>query len=206
MYAFTKRANELVTLLEASEGRPAVKMLFAPIDRKLKRLVSRATRGFAAGIGASATDKIDELTDEQFDALFDYSEAASREIIRLTAISWEGIGDGGEDPQPLALTPDREVRIATCTKPDRPTGTIDQLLDDEVLFEAADRLFVKAQANRDAEKNGSSVSSNGTGGAGTQGKIIADSPARPKRKVAVKGVRTAKTSSRPSKRKPSGTS
>lgn len=185
-----------VVLKEASGDGPEAFVILAPITPPMRRRAQRAARALLGDV--------DNLADVDLDQLIDIGEVASRELIRLGAVEWGGLGDAGGVP--LELTPDRDTRFATANSPDRPGGTIDLLLDDEDCFATIDERYVRPDAMRRAEKNGLSASPNGTGEAGTPGKNTASSAARPKRRAAAKNARTARKSSRRKPPKAPGTS
>lgn len=188
--------------VEGEDGfEPEAFIVMAPIEPRMRRRALRAARRIAEASGAVDADAIDA------DLLGDMAEIISAELIRLGAIEWGGIGEtvNGEDVV-LPLTPDRETRFRTANQPDRPTGTIDALLADEEIFYRLDGEYVRPDALRRAEKNGSSGSPNGISTGATPGKGTASSAARPKRKAAAKPARTKSTSSRRTKAKASGKS
>jgi len=196
-----KKESQRIVLCEASGDEPEAFIVMAPIEPSMRRRALRATRLMLERVGVS------ETTDLDGDLLGDAGEVVSRELIRLGAIEWGGIGEtiDGEDVA-LPLTPDRETRMRTANAPDRPTGTIDQLLADEAIFARLDEEYVRPDAIRRAEKNGSSASPNGTGEAGMPAKTTAGSAARRRPGAAAKSAHTAKTPSRPKRAKAPGKS
>lgn len=195
-----KKGKTIVT--PATDGEPEAFILMAPITLAMRRRAQAAMRRMLP-----EGESVAEL---DADTLFDLSEVASRELIRLGAIEWGGIGDA--DGKPVALTPDRDTRFRTANAPDRPTGTIDQLLDDEAIFEKLDRDYVMPDAQRRTEKNASSASPAGTGEAATRANATASSAAAAKKAkmrrktAAARSARTPKTRSKPKKPKASGRS
>ena len=196
-----KREPQRIVLMAANGKEPEAWVLLMPITGAMRRRSQSAMRRMIAG------RDIDELDN---DAIWDLSELASRELIRLGIVDWGGIFDA--DGKPVVLTPDRETRFATANDPNRPTGTIDQLLEEDDLFEKLDAEYVVPDAKRRAEKNGLSASPAGTGGAGTRGKGTASSAAGAKtaktrrKTAAARNARTSSTRSRPKKPKASGRS
>jgi hypothetical protein len=201
MFAVTKRddAPIRVTLAEAQGDDPAAVVVLVPIDPKMRRRAMGAARRMLERMGVPATDGI------QGDVLLDVSEEVSRELMRLGIASVEGIADEATG-EPFALTPDRETRLRTASDPDRPTGTIDDLLADERVFGRLDAEYVIPDAMRRAEKNGLSGSPNGTSTGATPGKGTANLAARRARRAAAKTARTKSTRSKATKPKASGKS
>lgn len=192
-----KKGPQRVVLRPANGKEPEAAVLLAPIDASMRRRAQHAVKRM---LGPDA-----DLELINADLLFDISETASKELVRLGIIGWEGIGDANDVPLPV--TPDRETRMATANDPDRPTGTVDLLLADEDLFGRLDAEYVRPDAVRRAEKNGLSGSPHGTSTRATPGKSTARRPAAPKaKKAAAKSARTVKTSSKPTPRKRSGKS
>lgn len=196
-----KQETQRIVLREASGDEPEAFIVMAPIEPKMRRRSLRAARRGIEQSGVATAEEIDA------DLMGDLGEIISLELIRLGAIEWGGIGEtvDGEDV-PLPLTPDRETRLRTANQADRPTGTIDALLADEALFNLLDEKYVRPDALRRAEKNGSSGSPNGISTEATPGNATASSAAKPKRRAAAKPVRTRSTSSRQTKAKASGKS
>jgi len=188
-----KREAVRIVLLEALGDEPEAFVLLAPISPAMRRRAQRIARQL---MGET------EVADLDLDKLIDIGELASRELIRLGLVEWGGIGD--DDGNPLELTPDRETRFATAASDQRPTGSIDALLDDEDVVAIIDSQYVRPDAIRRAEKNGLSASPNGIGGAETPGKDTANSPARKKRAGGARSVPIAKTRSKPRRPKTSG--
>lgn len=178
------------------EGEPEAYVVMVPITPPLRR---RAQRLAQRTIGAD-----EQLSDLELDRLIDIGEVASRELIRLCVAEWGGIGDA--DGKPLELTPDRETRFATAMHDDRPTGSIDLLLEDEDACAVIDEQFVRADALRRAEKNGLSALPSGIGKAETPAKDIASSAASRKPGAAARSARTGPKSRRPKAAKRPGSS
>lgn len=185
-----------VELIPAKGDDPAVLVIFAPPTRSMKR---RAQRAAWREMSGAKPEELDALE------LADIGDAFSRELLRLAIVAWKGVGlDGATVGEPAEITPPLDVRVKTSDKPDRPTGTIDLFLADEEAFDAADAAYVLPILERDREKNALSASPTGIGGAGTRGKAIAGSAARPRKKAGAKSARTGKTSLKPPKAKSSG--
>lgn len=189
MLTLTKREPFWLTLIPAAGKDPAVRARFAPITRAMKRKAARASRA----VWGDGPVPADELSDAELDALYDAGEAASRALIRFGLLdqpepAWEGIGDAAGKPLPVT------------------EETVEMALDEDRFFEAADRLYVQPAAFRDAEKNGSPASPNGTGEAGTRARATASSAAARRKKAAAKPVRTPSTRSKAPRRKPPGKS
>lgn len=104
----------------------------------------------------------------------DAGDAFSCELIQRGIRDWEGIGDA--QGVALAVTPD----------------AIELFLEEPALFEAADAKYVLPWVAEDAEKNGLSLSQNGTSGAKTAVEPIAATAPKP-----VKNARTSSTSRKP---------
>lgn len=197
-----KKEPQRIVLRAAQGGEPEAFIVMAPITPAMRRRAQTAVRRLL-----SEVDHIDEI---DVDTLGDVAETVSRELVRLGAIEWGGIGGG--DDEPIELTPDRETRLKTANDPNRPTGTIDLLLEDEEIFERLDTEYIVPDARRRAEKNGSSASPTGTGEAGTPANGTASSPAAAKRrrtasrKAGAKNAPTPRTRSKAKKPKTSGRS
>ena len=194
-----KKEPQRIVLMEANGDEPEAFIVMAPITGAMRRRAQTAVRRLLGD-----ADHIDDI---DADTLGDIGETASREMIRLGAIEWGGIF--GADGKPVELTPDRETRLRTANDPDRPAGSIDLLLEEEDLFDRLDADYVRPDAMRRAEKNGSSASPSGTGEAGTPGKGTASSRAAgPKRKAASRkaAARSATTRKTRSRRKTAKTS
>jgi hypothetical protein len=201
MFSVGKRADApvRVTLAQAQGEDPAAVVILAPIDSKMRRRALRAAQRFLVALGVAPTDGIEG------DLLLDVSEEVSRELLRLGIIDLEGIADEATG-QPFALTPDQATRLRTANEPDRPTGTIDDLLADERVFQRLDEEYVIPDAKRRAEKNASSGSPNGTSTGATPASATANSPAKRRSKAAAKRAPTKRTRSKATKPKASGTS
>lgn len=201
MFTIGKRADQpvRVTIAEAQGDDPAAVVILAPIVPKMRRRALRAAHRLLEGMGVPVSAAIEG------DLLFDVSEEVSREMLRLGIIGIEGIVDEASG-EPFALTPDRDTRLRTANEPDRPTGTIDDLLADERVFATLDAEYVIADAVRSAEKNGLSGSPNGTSTAAMPVKDIANSRAKRKRTAAARSARTKSTRSKATKPKGSGKS
>ena len=188
--------NKVITVAAAVAAEPEAFVIMAPITKPMRRRAMAAAR--------RVTGPIEDIADVSPDVLLDAADAASRELIRLGMVDWGGIG--GADGKPFDLTPDRDTRLKTANDPERPTGTIDLLLDDVDLLDKIEAEYSRPDNARQAEKNASSASPSGTGGAATLAKTIAASPAnRRARRAAAKNARTAKTPSKAKRAKGSGT-
>lgn len=183
---------------ENPDGESEAFVVMAPITAAMRRRALRATRRFLT------ESEIESTQDLSADQAGDLGEFVAKELIRLGMVEWGGIGDA--DKNALDLTPDRDTRFATANEKDRPTGTIDLLLNDEDVVNKIDGLYVLPDALRRAEKNGLSGSRSGTGTGATPAKTTARLAARPRRKAAAKNARTAKTSSKRKPAKASGKS
>ncbi|UAK24183.1 hypothetical protein [Sphingomonas nostoxanthinifaciens] len=153
---------------------PGVRVEFAPIGRKAVRAARDAVR---EALGLDETD------------LVGAADALSEELIRRGITAWEGVGD--QDGNVIPVTPDA-VAI---------------FLGDIGRFEAADRIYVRPWSRRDMEGNVSAGSPIGTSAEATPADDIAISPAATEGQpeaLAAKRARTASTSRRPKKAKPSG--
>lgn len=200
-----KKEPQRVVLRQAvgTPGRkgyePEAFVVLAPITPPMRRRAQRVALRLAGEVA--------NVTDLDLDQIIDIGELGARELIRLGVIEWGGIGEtvDGTDVE-LPLTPDRDTRFATATSDERPSGTIDLLLDDDELFARLNEEYCRPDAVRRAEKNGLSALPSGTGKAGTRGKGTASSAARPKRTAAAKSARTGKTSSKPKPAKAPGRS
>lgn len=83
------------------------------------------------------------------DDMIGASDALTRELVRFGIVEWEGIGDAEGEIAPVNA------------------DTIEMFLADIDLVEAAEAVYVRPWLTRDAEKNGSAGSSDGTSVAGT---------------------------------------
>jgi hypothetical protein len=187
-----------VTLKEADGADPEAYVIFDPITPKMRR---RAMKVIWRELDAAGVEEYADLNDDQ---RRDVGELVSFELIRMGLRDWGGIGD--EAGQPVPLTPDQATRFRTATDADRPTGTIDALLADDVILATLDARYVLPDSMRRAEKNGLSGSPNGTSAAATPASATATLAAKPKRKAAAKRAPTSKTRSKPKTAKPSGKS
>lgn len=145
----------------------------------------RAARKAAADALGIDPDDIEEAGDQ-----------LTRELLRRGIRAWEGVGD--EDGEPLPLTPE----------------TVAMALDDPTFCQAADQAYVYPYVLRNAEKNASSGSLNGTGEAGMPAKGTATSTAASRKpaaaartpKPAKKVAPTTRTSRKPKAARKSGAS
>jgi hypothetical protein len=115
-----------VTLVEAQGDEQGAFVTLAPIEPKMRRRAMGAARRLLEKMGADPAE-----SGIEGDLLLDVSEEVSRELMRLGIVSIEGIfddvrraGAAGADARP-------ETRLRTASDPDRPTGTIDDLLADD---------------------------------------------------------------------------
>ena len=202
MFTIAKRPDDgpvRVTIREAQGDDPAAVVILVPIDAKMRRRAMRAARRMLDDLGAEYSE-----VGKDADLMVDVSEEIGRELMRLGIVGIEGIAD--ENDQPFAITPDRETRLRTAADKKRPTGTIDDLLADEIVFARLDADYVMADAKRRAEKNGLSGSPSGTSAGATPGNATASLAAKRKKTAAARRARTKNTRSRPTKRKASGKS
>lgn len=149
-----------ITLIPPAEGDTdapeGVRVKFAPASKPLRMTAARAAQRTLDKLGIDPATMIDgELSDDQILAVFSATDEASRALIRMGALAsdapeWKGVLD--EEGNPLPLNAE----------------TLEWALLDDAFFEAADRLYVQAAASKDAEKNASAASPNGTGVAGTK--------------------------------------
>lgn len=187
--------REAVKAAKGRKAEPESFVIMAPVTKPMRRRAMIAARRVTGPVAS-----FDEITPV---VLLDAADAASRELIRLGMLDWGGIGDA--DGKPVALTPDRDTRLSTANDADRPTGTIDLLLDDVDVLELIERQYAAPDNARQAEKNALSASPNGTGGAATRAKTTAGLPANRKtRRAAAKSARTVKTPSKAKRAKGSG--
>lgn len=145
----------------------------------------RAARKAAATALGVDPDDIEEAGDQ-----------LTRELLRRGIRAWEGVGDEAGELLPISAE------------------AIDMALDDPTFFQAADQAYVHPYIMRNAEKNGSSASPNGTGEAGTHAKGTATSTAATRkadaaRRTPKRGKKAApisKTSRAPKRARKSGVS
>lgn len=119
----------------ADAGIPGVRVLFAPVSPLAHRDGRRVARVALAALPPEAGDA------DRNEAM---GYAYSREVIAASVRDWEGIGDA--EGAALAFSPE----------------AAQQFVGDPKLFEAADVLFVTPYLLKDAEKNASAPSPNGT--------------------------------------------
>lgn len=195
MFTIAKRAGEpvRVTIVEATAAEPAAVIVLAPIDAKMRRRALRAAQRFLKAMDVPEADGIEG------ELLLDVSDEVSRELMRLGVTALEGIVDDATG-EPFELTPDLMTRLRTSDQADRPTGTIDDLLADERVFERLEAEYVMPDARRRLEKNGLSGSPNGTSTEAMPGSDTANSPAKRTRKAGAKSARIRKTRSTATKR------
>lgn len=190
MRRLQRREPEWLTLIEAADGEPAVRIKMPPITRAMRRRAAAAAQGIAGGAG------LEDGADDPL-LLIEAGEAVSMEMIRIGLLEcreWEGIG--GADGTPLPVTEDN----------------VEMFLADDELFAAADAAYVRPWVDRELEKKDYAASPNGIGEAATAERAIAGSSAgrgpgkaaRPRK--GAKSARTGSTRSAAAKAKRSGTS
>lgn len=175
--------GKVILIPDPTDETKSVWVEVIPINRAIRRRARRAAFRHLEGRDLKALEQED---------LEDFGEAFSYELLRLVIVAWGGVlePEGGDDAPVAEITPSHDVRMRTSTKADRPTGSIDDFLGMEAVFETADRLVVMPFVERDKEKNALSASPSGTGEAATQAKTIAGSPATRKTASAAKSART----------------
>jgi len=178
------------TLIAAYGDRPAVKVTFNPQPSPLSL---RAARRAVA-----------EVLQRDRGAIEEAGDAFSRAILRFNIIGWDGIGD--QDDQPVAPTPDVEIRDDAGAIVRVEPGTISAFIAEPRLFEAADREYVLPWTKLDAEKNGFAPLPAGTSAGAMPADDTATTPAMPKSSGAVTNAPTANTKPKPKRAKPSGKS
>lgn len=174
------------------EWKPVMgaQVLFAPIDRQALR---RARRAALKSLGRDQHEGDDVASAAE--QLEDLGDALSYALLIQGIVDWKDVclmSDGDDDGpgEPLACTDENKAMV----------------LSDPITFDAFDAVYVMPFAARERAKNASAASPNGTGVAATGEADTASSPARRKRKVAVKGVRTARKPRRTTKPRSSGMS
>ena len=165
-------------------------VLFAPIDRTAMR---RARRAALQALGRDEREGADAASPEE--QLEELGDALSHALLMQGIVDWKDVCvmADGDDAGPGEVLP--------CTEENKAL-----VLSDPITFDAFDAVYVMPFAARERAKNGSAASPNGTGAAATGESGTAPSPAKPKRKGAVKGVRTAPRPRRTKPPKQSGTS
>lgn len=195
MLKIAKRREEVrVVLQEANGDDPAAAVVLDPITPAMRRRALRSIRPLLEGV--TDTNDVDP------DVMGDVGEKVSVELLRMGIREISGIAD--EDGNAFDLTPDQATRIRTANDPQRPTGTIDDLLADDSVFNKLDEGYVRPDALRRAEKNGLSGLPNGTSTAATPDNATASLPAKPKRKAVAKPAPTSKTRSKAKPARASG--
>lgn len=155
-----------ITLADATGEDPAVRVKMAKISRSMKRRAQHeALESLPAIEGGTDRDPLE---------LADAGDAYGASLIRQGLLEWEGIGDANGIVIPV--TPE----------------SVGLFLDDDALFERLDDEYVMPEVLRDAEKNGLSVSPNGTGEAVTRAGATAISPATKPKTAAVSRTRKPK--------------
>ncbi|MBW6524419.1 hypothetical protein KZ810_13000 [Sphingomonas sp. RHCKR47] len=151
-------------LIPAIGDNPPVKVTFPAQPSLLSlRAARRATVEALRGGGAEAEERA--------------ADAFTTTLIRHNIVSWSGIGDA--DGKPVEPTQDVEHRDVDGNVTSVEPGTISMFLAEPRLVEAADQLWVLPWAMADAEKNGLSLSPNGTSAGATQEADTASSSATP---------------------------
>lgn len=198
MFKLEKRSQIVVPLVAGSGKEPGVSVTFDPVTPAMRRRAFRAWSRKLEELGIAEVDEADA------DTLGDLHEMMSRELMRMALASWQGIADAGG--KPLEPTPDQATRLRTVNDPERPTGTIDDVLANEEIFAACDLGFLKPEALRYSEKNASSASPNGTSARATRGNATASSRASRKVRAGAKSARTVSKRSKPKRGRMPGTS
>lgn len=163
---------------------------FAPIDRTMLR---RARRAALKALGRDEHEGSDAASAE--DQLEELGDALSYALLMQGILDWRDVcemvdGDDAGAGTALACTDENKAMV----------------LSDPITFDAFDAVYVVPFAARERAKNASAASPSGTGAAATGASNTARSPAKPKRKGAVKDVRTASKPRRTKTPKSSGTS
>lgn len=189
MYTLSKRPEpEWKTLIPAQDGRPAVRVLFAPVGAKSLRLARRAV----AEVIRSGVADTNEVAGDAF------TEA----MLRAGMLEWEGIVD--DDGNPLQPTPDIETFDDEGNVTGVEYGTVSAFLSEPRLVEASDREYVLPWARRDAEKNGYAPSLSGTSAGAMPEPNIASSAVTPEKTAVAATKRRARPSAttKSTRRKP----
>lgn len=140
---------EWLTVRAAEGDDPAVRVLMRPIGLKAWRAAQAAVGRGIVGAGGVLTDELTE----------DLGDEMSMALIKAGLIEWEGIGD--LDGTPITPTADRLVRDEAGAVIETIPGTVSMFLADPRDFDAIDAQYVIPFMNREREKNGSSLSSDG---------------------------------------------
>lgn len=145
--------------LDASEVEKGLRFHLAPITPAMI-LAARST-GSGVVLDGLKDAKLTSGPAADAAGLEGRGEAAfTRSIVQAGMIAWEGVGD--EDGKAIDPSPE----------------AIDALLENWRVFNFLDRRYVNPALTASAEKNGSSLSRNGTSGARTRARTTA-SIARP---------------------------
>lgn len=153
-----------VTLIEQIADRPAVTVTFAPQPSLLSlRAARRAVLEQLRAGGPLAEERA--------------ADAFTSTLIRHNILSWSGIGD--ETEQPIEPTHDVEIRDVDGNVTGIDPGTISAFLAEPRFVERCDQEWVLPWAMADAEKNGLSLSPNGTSAGAMQEADTASSSATP---------------------------
>jgi hypothetical protein len=124
--------------------RPAVRVLFAPIGR----IALRAARRAAGEVYLGADLPEDENAPVPAELIEMAGDALSDSLLMAGIIEWEGVGIADT---PVAVTPER----------------LAQFLADPIRFERLDQAYVQPFVTRELEKNGLSLSLNGSSAGAT---------------------------------------
>ena len=165
MFALKKSvAPVTVTLIEQIGDRPTVTVTFPPLPSLLSLRAAR--RAVLEQLRAGGP-----LADERA------ADAFTTTLIRHNILSWSGIGD--EHDQPIEPTHDVEIRDVDGNVTGTEQGTISAFLAEPRFVERSDQEWVLPWAMADAEKNGLSLSPNGTSVGAMQEAGTASSSATP---------------------------
>ena len=96
MHRIASTEPEWLELIPAADDKPALRGLFAPIDRAAAKAAQRALRAALA---------------EDPTAVEAASEAMSEELIRLGLRDWDGLGDAKSKDKPIPFTPENLARF-----------------------------------------------------------------------------------------------
>ncbi len=165
-------------------------VLFAPIDRQALR---KARRAALKSLGRDEHEGAETASAEE--QLEELGDALSYALLMNGVLDWKDVcemadGDDAGAGKPLTCTDENKAMV----------------LSDPITFDAFDAVFVMPFAARERAKNGSAASPNGTGAAATEESGTAPSPAKQRRKGAVKGVPTVPRQRKTKTQRSSGTS
>lgn len=145
------------------DKRPAVRVMFKPVDR----IAVRAARRAAAEVYVAAALPDDAIIPP--DLIERAGDAMSLTLLMHGIIEWEGVGDEAGELAPLSLESDYLAAF----------------LADPLRFEKLDLEYVRPWVLADLEKNGLSLSPNGIS-AGAESDIAGSSVRRGRRAAAAK--------------------